>query len=253
MYIVRFLSFIFLFNFCVLNGFSQHSDGMSTNLPNFYKTRIHFGFTISGNFTDFRIHTVKNSSFPDTVIDATRYQIKSVYTQGQAGFALGIVADLRIHEYLRLRFTPNISFASRSLQYTMQNSTHDSTKVFTKIVESTFLIFPLELKLQSKRMGNFSAYVIGGGGLALDLASNKRTGSVGDGNQLDDAVKIKREDYFYSAGGGVDFYLPFFKLGLEIKILNGTNNLLYKENSIFTKSVDKVNSQMVVFSITFEG
>ena len=206
------------------------------------------------NHTDFRIHTTNNADFPDTVIDATRYKIRSVYPKGDPGFALGIVCDARLHEYLRLRFTPSISFASRSLEYTMENSKHDSSKIYVKNVESTFLIFPLEAKLQSKRLGNFSAYVIGGGGYALDLASNKKAANVGSGtNHLDDAVRIKRDDYFWSAGAGTDFYLTYFKLGLEIKILNGTKNLIYKDNNIFSKSVDKVNSRMVVFSITFEG
>jgi len=232
----------------------QESDGLSVNLPNFYKIKMHFGFTIAANHTDFRIHTVKNSQFPDTVINDVRYRMSSVYTKGDPGFAIGIVSDLRLHNYIRLRFTPNISFASRALDYTLQNAKHDSTKIFTKSVESTFLIFPFEAKIQSKRAGNFSAYVIGGGGYTLDLASSKRVASVGSGtNQLDDAVKLKRDDIFYSAGAGTDFYLMYFKLGLEIKILMGTKNLLQKENSIFTNSVDNVRSRMVVFSVTFEG
>jgi hypothetical protein len=33
----------------------------------------------------------------------------------------------------------------------------------------------------------------------------------------------------------------------------GTKNLLKPENSIFTNSLDKARSRMVVFSITFEG
>ncbi len=60
-------------------------------------------------------------------------------------------------------------------------------------------------------------------------------------------------DYFYSAGAGTDFYLQYFKLGLELKLLIGTKNLLKKENSVFTNSIDKIRSRMVVFSITFEG
>jgi hypothetical protein len=121
-------------------------------------------------------------------------------------------------------------------------------------VESTFLIFPLEAKIQSKRLNNFSAYVIGGGGYMLDLNSRKKSagGPVGP-NQLDNNVKLKRDDYFYSAGAGTDFYLQYFKLGLEIKLLIGTKNLLNPENSIFTNSIDKVRSRMAVFTITFEG
>lgn len=248
------LKFILLLFVCAFNSYSQQSDGLGTNLPNFYKNKLHFGFAIAVNHTDFRIHTVNNAAFPDTVIDDVKYRIRSVYTKGDPGFALGIICDARLHDYLRIRFTPNISFASRSLEFTMENDKHDSTKIFTKSVESTFLIFPIEAKLQSKRLGNFSAYVIGGGGYTLDLASNKRAANVGSSvNRLDDAIRIKRDDYFYSAGAGTDFYLKYFKLGLEIKLIQGTKNLIYKDPNIFAKSVDKVNSRMVVFSITFEG
>jgi hypothetical protein len=251
---LRGLKFIIPFVLAFFSVRAQYSDGLSTNLPDYYKEPVNFGFALAVNHTTFRVHTVNNASFPDTVIDEIRYKIKSVYPKGDPGFALGIVSEFRIHDYFHVRFTPNISFASRSLDYTLQNAKHDTTKIYTKSVESTFLIFPLELKMQSKRMGNFSAYVIGGGGYTLDLASNKKAANVGSSaNRLDDAVRIKRDDVVYSLGAGTDFYLKYFKLGLEIKLIQGTKNLLYKDNNIFSKSVDKVNSQMVVFSITFEG
>lgn len=214
---------------------------------------MHFGFSLAYNKTDFRIHTVKNSAFPDTIIGDVRYGMKTVNTQSDPGFALGIISDFRLHEYIRFRFTPNISFASRSLEYKLENGNHDSTKIYKKSVESTFLIFPLELKLQSKRLDNFGAYVIVGGGYTLDLVSKKKPQSGGGANQLEDAVQLKRDDYFYSGGAGVDFYLQYFKLGLEMKLLQGTKNLLQPQNNIFTNSINKVNSRMVIFSITFEG
>jgi len=135
------LKFILLLTICFLKSYSQHSDGMSTNLPNFYKNKLHFGFMLVVNHTDFKIHTTNIAAFPDTVIDATRYKIRTVYPKGDPGFALGIVCDARLHDYLRLRFTPSISFASRSLEYTLENSRHDSSKIYVKSVESTFLIF----------------------------------------------------------------------------------------------------------------
>ncbi len=214
---------------------------------------MHFGFALAYNKTDFRIHTVKNSSLPDTVIGGVSYGMKTIYTKSDPGFALGIISDFRLHEYVRLRFTPNISFASRNLEYTLQNANRDSTKTFKKTVESTFIILPIELKLQSKRLDNFGAYVIGGGGYTMDLVSKKKGQAVGGANQLDDAVLLKRDDFFYSAGAGVDFYLHYFKLGLEIKVLQGTRNLLQPLNNIFSNSIQKVNSKMVIFSITFEG
>ncbi len=239
--------------------FAQHNDGYSINLPRFYKQSFHPGFTLAYNQTDFRLSTVQNTAFPDTVIRTntldTRYRIRSIYTKPGPGFAIGLVADFRLLEYVRLRTTPSISFASRKIQYFLSNSSTDSSKLFEKTVESTFLIFPLETKVQSKRLGNFSAYVIGGGGYMLDLASRKKTAGVQSGgpNQLDDNVKLKRDDFYYSGGAGVDFYLMYFKLGFELKLQMGTKNLLKKENSIFTNSLDRVRSRMVTFTVTFEG
>lgn len=224
-------------------------------MPKFYKQKIHFGFTIAGNNADFRLNPVPNSLLPDTVINNSRYDVKTVYSKASAGFAIGLVGDARLFEYGRLRFTPNISFATRKIDYRLETPDRDSARVFQKTVESVFLIFPLEFKVQSKRSGNFSTYVIGGGGYALDLSARKKAGlaSSGGANQLDDNVKLLRDDFYYSAGAGTDFYLQYFKLGLELKLQVGTKNLLKKENSVFTNSIDKIRSRMVVFSITFEG
>lgn len=250
---MKYFIYIFFIGLLSLQGFSQHKEESGVNLPKFYKNKMHFGFALAYNKTDFRIHTVKNSALPDTVIGGVSYGMKTIYTKSDPGFALGIISDFRLHEYVRLRFTPNISFASRNLEYTLQNANRDSTKTFKKTVESTFIILPIELKLQSKRLDNFGAYVIGGGGYTMDLVSKKKGQAVGGANQLDDAVLLKRDDFFYSAGAGVDFYLHYFKLGLEIKVLQGTRNLLQPLNNIFSNSIQKVNSKMVIFSITFEG
>jgi hypothetical protein len=225
------------------------------NLPRFYKQKLHFGFTIAGNSTDFRITPVPNAQLPDTIISESLYKVQTIYSTPSRGFAIGLVTDLRLFEYVRLRFTPNISFATRGIEYTLATADRDSLKVYEKTVESVFLIFPMEVKIQSKRQSNFSAYVIGGGGYSLDLSARKKAGSnvSGGANQLDDNVKILRDDFFYSAGAGTDFYLQYFKLGLEVKLLIGTKNLMKVENSVFTNSIDKIRSRMVVFSITFEG
>jgi hypothetical protein len=247
------LLYILAFTLIYLQSYSQHKEESGVNLPKFYRNKMHFGFALAYNKTDFRIHTIKNSELPDTVIGGVTYGMKTIYTKSDPGFALGIISDFRLHQYIRLRFTPNISFASRSLEYKLENAKRDSTKEYKKSVESTFLIFPLELKLQSKRLDNFGAYVILGGGYSMDLVSKKKPVSSGGANQLDDAVQLKRDDFFYSGGAGVDFYLQYFKLGLELKVLQGTKNLKQPLNNIFTNSLEKINSKMVIFSITFEG
>ena len=253
--IIKFKNYLYIlfFSLFCFQAFAQHKEESGVNLPKFYKNKIHFGFALAYNRTDFRINTIKNSAFPDTVIGGVTYGMKTIYTKSDPGFALGIISDLRLHEYIRLRFTPNISFASRNLEYTLQNDKLDSTKIYKKTIESTFIILPLELKLQSKRLDNFGADVILGGGYTMDLVSKKKGQATGGANQLDDAVLLKRDDYFYSAGAGVDFYLKYFKLGLEVKVLQGTKNLLQKSNNIFSNSIEKVSSKMAIFSVTFEG
>ncbi len=257
--LMRFTKFLIFVFFALHYLEAQENDGYGVNLPKFYKQKLHFGFTLAGNQTDFRVITVRNSDFPDTLIKTegifNRYQVKRVYSRPGPGFAIGLVADFRLHEYLRLRHTPSISFASRRIEYFLSNHTFDTTRIFQKTVESTFLIFPLELKVQSKRLQNFSAYVIGSGGYMMDLASRKKAAGVSSGNayQLDDNLKLKRDDFFYGGGAGVDFYLTYFKLGFEIKVFSGTRNLLRSENNIFSRSLDKVRSRMVIFTVTFEG
>lgn len=220
---------------------------------------MHFGFTIAGSSCDVRLNTRPNSLLPDTVIidkkDTTRYRVQTVFTQPGAGFAIGLVADYRLHEYVRLRFTPSVApFAAKKIEYHLASQTLDTFKIYKKTIEPTYVFFPLEAKIQSKRLGNFSAYVIGGYGYALDLnARKKNAGQAAAPNELESNVKMKRDDFYYSAGGGTDFYLQYFKLGLEIKLQVGTRNLLNPSANVFSNSIDKVRSRMVVFTVTFEG
>lgn len=248
------LELILIYLLFSLIGLSQESDGYGINLPKFYDKKIHFGFTIAGNSSDFRINPTPNSLLPDTIITFSRYKIKTVYSSASPNFGIGLVIDARLKKYIRLRFTPSLTFAERKIIYTLSNLNRDSVRIFEKSVESVFLIFPLETKIQSKRLGNFSAYAIAGGGYSLDLSARKKAGtSSGGANQLDNNVKLNRDDFFLSSGIGTDFYLQYFKLGFEIKLLIGTNNLILKENNVWTNSIDKVRSRMVLFTITFEG
>ena len=108
-------------------------------------------------------------------------------------------------------------------------------------------MFPLLAKLQSKRLGNFSAYVIGGGSYTFDLQSDKK---VDPASQL---VRLKRNDFYAEGGGGVDFYLKYFKFGMEVKVMSGVRDILYHDGSKFAAPIKRLNSHIVFYTITFEG
>lgn len=245
--------FRYIFLILVVCGSKAHAQfsraDQGGNLPKFYKQHIHFGFSIGVNSTDFRVHAIPNSQLYTDVIDSTLYPgdtltLKSITTKPQPGFNLGIVCDVRLQEYIRLRFLPNIGFGSRDLLYSF---TGTDTFMVKKPVESTFINFPVDLKIQSKRLGNFGAYVVGGGNYSIDLASQKKQ------KPDDSVVRLKSNDIYYQAGGGVDFYLPYFKLSLEGKVMVGVKNILIQDNKFFTQPINKLNSHIFLFSITFEG
>ncbi len=230
-------------------GLAQQKKDPGGNLPKFYKQVAHFGFLIGVNRSDFGIHSVPNSKLYENFTDTIHYpgdtlNLKSITSRPESGFSLQIVADLRLHEYVRLRILPGLSFGSRNLQYYF---TGTDTFTVIKKIESTYIVLPANIKLQSKRLENFSAYILGGASYSIDLAYNKKQ------KASDEVVRLKQHDFYYEAGAGVDFYLQYFKLALEGKIVIGMKNILIKDNTIFTTPIDKLNSRIFQFSITFEG
>ncbi len=229
----------FLFIFCL----GKQVKAQEMNLPAYDHTYLHFGFIIAINSTDFFVQPIPNlgGHFADSV--------KSIYSQPKAGFNLGIVSEIKIQKYLKIRFVPDLSFAERDLVYSIL-STKDTT-TYTKRVESTFLDFPLDIKLISKRLNNFQAYILGGGKYIHDLSSQKGVDQALAGANA--TVRLYPNDYAYEAGGGVQFFLPYFKFGLEFKLSMGVRNLLIQDNTVFSQSIQTLRSKVFLFTFTFEG
>jgi len=223
-----------------LSSFCSFAQDHRGNLPTYYKKRMNFGFTIGVNRANFIIHPAPHFERFDT--------LKSVVSVPKYGFNLGIVSELMLHQYITLRFIPNLSFAERNIQYDFQGY---DTIVRKKTIESTFLNFPLNLKLRSKRVGNFGAYILAGGSYSLDLASKRKAVNSTDPNEQ--IVKLKRDDFGYEVGAGTEFYLEYFKFAIEAKLSIGTKDLLIKDNTIYSNSINKLNSKVFLISITFEG
>lgn len=211
------------------------------NLPFYYHKKMHFGVALGINNTSFLIQPAGHSERLDS--------LKSVTSGSGSGFNLGVISELRLHQYLTLRFIPTYVFTERVLDFYFEGKKDNISK--TKSIESAFLNFPIDVKLRSKRVENFSAYILAGGGYNLDLAS-KRKFSNADLPINEQVVKLKRDDFFYEAGGGAEFYLRFVKLTIEAKISLGMRNMLIKDNTIFATSIDKLRSKMVLICLTFE-
>jgi hypothetical protein len=228
---------LLLWNISTSPLFAQKVKTM--NLPNFdYKT-IHFGFLLGINKADFIIHPNPELAKLDSV-----YILES---SPQSGFNLGIVSNLRLGEYADLRFIPALAFSTRNLEYTFQSSKGEIKR--TKAVESTFVNFPLDLKLKSARLNNFRAYLVVGGKYSIDIASQKDVNST-LANEV--VVKLRKNDFYYSMGVGFDFYQKYFKFSPELKFNFGLRNLLVRDENVFANSIDRMTSKIIDISFTFE-
>lgn len=209
------------------------------NLETFTYRPYHFGFILGFNTMNFQIHDNDAYHKNDSL-----FTIQSV---PQSGFMIGIIANKKMAKYLDLRFSTVLSFGERHLNYGLRYN--DSVAIYNKKIESTFIEFPLSLKYRSKRLNNFGAYTLAGVKYSIDLASQSDK-TQQTGNYL---LKIKKHDYAAEFGVGFDFYLPFFKFGIELKMAYGFRDLLVRENNIYTDPIRKLNSKIYLLSFTFEG
>ena len=134
------------------------------------------------------ITNLNTKSAPDIVADRT------------IGFNVGLVGDLRLQEYINLRFEPGLYYTQRNLTFTEQTKPLDALRE----VNATYIHFPLLLKFSSLRTGNVRPYLLGGISTTLNLSSNSK--SIDDNYQQRFRVKI---DQNYELGFGVDLYLEY--------------------------------------------
>lgn len=163
------------------------------------------------------------------------------------GFALGLLATVRISDRFQARFNPQLMFFERSVFYKLKHPENGSTDI-KKAVESVSVAFPFQIKFQSDRIGNFRVYMLGGFKAEMDLASNARA------KKAEDILKIKKFDYGPELGLGFNFYFESFILSPEIKISNGIPNIHSRDPNLkYSNVFDKIQSRMIVFSIHIEG
>lgn len=233
----RFILFLFLSALLAQNVYGQRRI-LIENLPNYDLKPYHFGFVLGLNQMDFNIKPIEDYKPLDSL-----YVLEST---PEWGFYIGIVSDLRLGEFLNLRFIPTLAFGDRNLQYLIS---FKDTIFYNQVkrVESTLLEFPLLMKYKGRRMTNVRPYLIGGVKYTLDLASKQEKK---DHDEI--LVKIRQHDYAYEIGVGFDFYLEFFKFAIELKMAYGVQDLLVREYNIFTDPIDRLSSKNFQISFLFE-
>lgn len=201
---------------------------------------LHFGFSLGLNTMDFKVKT-SDAAF---AIDSLLPEVAAL----NPGVNIQVVINYRPADFFDIRFLPGVSLGQRSLNFYKNGVLVNSDQ----ILESSFLEFPLLLKFKGMRLNNTRPYVIGGLNFRYDLAGKKEF----DKDDPNIHLRLKRADLYYEAGAGIDFYLPEFKLSVEVKMSNGLGNVLYPEahtgGEKYYNAISSLRSQMWVLAFHFE-
>ncbi len=233
---IKYLIILLLF-LGISNSYGQRRK-KPQNLARYDFKKLHFGFTLGLNDLNFNINKNSSTLNNDTLL--------TLLSNSQKGFNLGIVSNLRIGKYTDLRFIPTLLFGERHLNFGFIDRNGVSDEQIKKI-ESTLIDFPVYIKYKSERYNNFRTYVLGGIKYSLDIASQDRIDDEGK-----EIVKLKKNDLMGEIGFGIDFYLEYFKFSPQIKLSYGILNLLSKDETIYTKSINRLSTNGWMISFTFE-
>ncbi|MCR5863316.1 PorT family protein [Flavobacterium sp. J372] len=203
------------------------------NLENFDKQRVHWGYFLGFNSYGFKF-------------DYINPQEVDIIEKGTTGFNVGLVGNLRIFEYVDLRFEPGLYYTQRNLTFPGFDNAFDAERQ----VKSTYIHFPLLLKFSSKRTGNVRPYLVGGLSRTINLSSNY--------NILDDNMqgrfRMKRWTNNYELGFGIDLYFEYFKFSPSIRGVFGLDDELIRDNdpnSPYTGNIQGMTTRAVLINFTF--
>jgi hypothetical protein len=211
---------------------AQFGKDPLVNLENFDKPRVHWGYFLGFNSYTFKI---------DYKTPAEAIQIEKT-----TGFNVGLVGNLRLTEYVDLRFEPGLYYTQRDLIYPGFTNEFDALRE----VRSTYIHFPLLLKFSSLRTGNIRPYLVGGVSSTLNLSSNSKS----QDDNLEQRFRVKQWTTNYELGFGIDLYFEYFKFSPSIRGVFGMGDELIRDNdpnSPWTGNIQSLSTRAVLINFTF--
>mgnify|MGYP002622201414 CR=1 FL=1 len=222
------------------------------NRPYVDEKLVHFGFSLGVNLMSFYTpETLDPLSGMIISGNSVRVFANEVFHTRVStmlpGFSVGFITDLRMTRYLSLRFTPQLHFGQRIINYRAESGHFD--RLSTDVLSLPITI-PLEIKWSAEREGNFRPYIIAGGGFSYNFGQDKKK-----------PILLKPFDYFVQFGAGIDLYFEWFKLCPEIKYQIGFNNVLTPSHErvelqpqefFYSDALQRLNSHMITIVFNFE-
>lgn len=203
---------------------------------------LSYGYYLGFNSLDFKFQ-YKSDNHKDITVGTS------------TGFNVGLIGNLKMTDHLDLRFEPGLSFTTRTLTYpeSYTTLTDDFTEVSNseRIVKSTYVYFPLLLKVSTKRLNNFKPFLLAGASAAINLSSNEK--SIDDNSA--GKFRMTSNPGFMELGFGIDLYLLNFKFTPSIRGVFGTGDELVRDkdsNSPWTGNISKMQTRGFFVNFTVQ-
>lgn len=206
------------------------------NIPLFDKRRLHYGFYLGLNQNDFKID-YRDSNFPNA----------NITVEPSPGFNVGLIADLRLHKNINLRFEPGLVSNSKTLYFNHLQTRRDSVRE----IGTTYMHLPLVFKLSTNRWNNVRPYVLAGVSYDHNFSSN-------EDNQDDNfsgEFRMRTSNWMYEVGVGIDIYLYYFKFSPSIRGVFAMNREIVDDNnpnSPWTSPVNMFATRGIFINLAFE-
>ena len=225
-----------LLSILFLNNSTAQKRDIVEYKQNWDKQKIFWGYYLGFNKKDYKItYNTNNGSY----IDVTP----------TIGFNVGLIGDIRLHKNINLRLEPGLSSNSKTLAFThILGGPKDSIRE----VNATYLRVPLLLKFSTNRLHNMRPYVVGGVSYDFNFSSNQDNPD----DNYSGEFRMKKNNFMYEIGFGVDLYLPYFIFSPSIRGVFAINNEMVNDNdriggSDYTGPVDFFGTRGVFIKFAF--
>ena len=234
--------------FCTLSIQAQFRQSIFSKNPvihleNWQQKRVYFGFFLGLNSYDFKF-------------DYTN-AVKDIKVTKTTGFNVGLVGDLRLQEYINLRFEPGLYHTKRTLNYQENYFVNytllrkDDDKI--RELNSTYIHLPLLLKLSALRTGNIRPYLVGGLSTTLNLSSNSKS-TLDNFDTGKKGFRVKAWSPNYELGFGIDVFSEYFIFSPSIRGVFGIKNELIQDEtqpSPWTSNIESMKTRGLFVNFTF--
>ena len=209
------------------------------NNENFDKPQLSWGYFLGINNYDYNFDYISDT-----------YDIQ---TEKTFGFNVGLIGNIRISDFFDVRFEPGLVMSNRNLIFNpVQFGDIDfNQNLHFREIKSTYVHFPLLLKISSKRVNNFKPYLLAGVSTAINLSSKE--------NNVDDnslgQFRTKKNVFFYELGFGIDLYLEWFKFSPSIRGVFALSDEHIDDNDPFspwTSNIDFMKTSGILINFTFQ-